>query len=188
MKNTTTSAQSGVGLLVLFCLFAQFASAATDGTIGATSTGELEISMTVKDAPESEIQISGLEDFDFGKVAVQQTPTPITISSICVYLSSASTYQLAVTDVNPNPAAFSPLGYLTPDDASAPERQYRYAYVDPDGVTVDTNQPHGGLRGSSNAVCAASDMASLTISPLSITQDVSGVTWTGTMTLTVTPE
>ena len=138
-------------------------------------------------AAASEIQISGLEDFDFGEVAVTETPTPITASSICVYLSSATTYGLEISGVSLN-ASFSPIGYLTPDDASAPDRQFRYQFIDPDGDIVETNQPIGNLRGSATPICSAADMASLTISPLSITQDVNGVSWTGTMTLTVTPE
>jgi hypothetical protein len=162
--------------------------AATNGILDTTSTGTSNIALTNAGASSPEIQISGLEDFHFGNVAVTETPTPMTISSICVYLSSASSYTLQISGVNPNPAAISPIGYLTPSNPTSPDRQYRYSFVAPNGVTVEDNAVYGGLSGSSTPSCNSVDMASLTISPLSITTDVINEVWTGTMTLTVTPE
>jgi len=61
--------------------------AATPGTIGATSTGTLEIDLTIAD----EVRISNLEDIDLGQFAGANLTGG---SPACVYRSGTGNYQI----------------------------------------------------------------------------------------------
>ena len=173
-------------------LFIPAFAAATDGTLGSTSTASMSISLTSIDNPASEIQITGLQDIDFGDVEYSVTPSPITVGSICVYLSTASTYSISLDGNGNSPS----VGSLHTDLSGGTRlfRYYSFEYTDPDGNIVNTSDTMSGLRGSASPECSLSETASLTIEPFQSDagQRLGGNTpdrvWTGTMNITVSPD
>jgi hypothetical protein len=180
MKKLIYSTFIGASLLI------PVLASAVDGALGATSTGSFDITLNSIVPPASEIQISGLQDISFDNVAANETPSPVTLGTICVYLSTASTYAI---EIDAQASVFpSSSGNLGTSVASGTHfRHYNYEYTDPVGLSVTSNQPTSGLVGSSNPVCSLGDMAQLTISPQAHAF-ASPNPWTGTFSITVTPE
>ena len=72
-------------------LFAGQAFAASQGTIGATSTGESVVSLTIND----QVQISGVDDIALG--AFDGTNDLTGSTAFCVYRSGAGSYEMTLT-------------------------------------------------------------------------------------------
>ena len=81
-----------VALLAMTALTAGNAIAATDGTLGATSTGTSPVTLTI---PEL-FRISSLADFALGAYA--GTGTMTSNDDVCVYHNGDGTYQVTGTD------------------------------------------------------------------------------------------
>lgn len=163
---------------------------ATDGVLGPTSQGSVNLSFTVTAPPTAEIQISGLDDFDWGNVEVYTDLLPIT-KDVCVYLPLGGTYTITIEPVN-----YGFLGLLDRVD---------YSVIYTDGVTelfmdssTFTSETASGFSGSSSAGCMTdSTFSQLTIDPqvaFSQIADPSGSTiaendvFTEQLILTVTPD
>ena len=166
-----------------FCA-ASYASA-TDGDLGATSTGSFAISMTVLTNNAADISITGLEDIDFGIIALGSTPTPITISSICVFISEGTKYSVELDGgLNSNRGE----GTLTSTDGG--EYAYDFEYVGPVGTRVSGTNTNSDFTGSVLEDCGQFASASLTISPslANLSTSVPGAIYSGTLDLTVIPD
>lgn len=74
------------------------ASAATNGTLGSTSTGSVEISANIQDTAPTEIQITGMEDIDFGILSTGSGSLEVqsNLTGACIYMPSGGTYDLTV--------------------------------------------------------------------------------------------
>ena len=131
---------------------------ATDGTLGATSTGDVGVRVIVIDTPASEAKITGLQDFDLAHITEFQTPPAVTLNNICVFLSTAATYSLTISSSN-LPA--SNTGKMANGTREVP---YTWAFADKDGKSVTTKNG-SALAGSNNANCSGGETASLTITP-----------------------
>ena len=153
--------------------------AATQGTTGATSTGDLDISLTILD----EIRISGLQDITLGTFAGTDLGGA---SPVCVYRSGTGNYNLTATgdgagsafeldDGGTNTVAYT----VTYDDGSGPTGLTS-------GITL-TGQTGGdpasdtcagtGQNGQVVVNVLATDMAALP-----------AAAYNGTLTLVVAPE
>ena len=89
------------GLVVLGALMlSTTATAATDGTLGLTSTGTTDISIIKGDTA----QITGLTDIVLAPWTINN-PTPIGTSPACVY-TSTGTYQMTATSANGSGTTF----------------------------------------------------------------------------------
>ncbi len=96
---TKSSPKIIVGIGVTACALASgFALAATQGSLGSTSTGTININ-SIKGAA---IQISGLTDISFPSSAT--TPAPIE-STACVYATTGS-YTVLATSSHPSGSTF----------------------------------------------------------------------------------
>ena len=184
-------------LLLTSLAIPSMAVAATDGTIGATSTGNVNISFVAEAPvapPEPEVEIFGLEDFNFGSKAPDDPmPSAITISNICVYLTVQGTYSLALEGDQLTSSGLSG-GDIVP---------YTATYTDPvSGTSLVHNatppgfggaSTKGGFAGSNTfGSCAPSELASLEIALLGDVlhpeQGQEDFDYFGTLTLTVSPE
>lgn len=81
------------------------AFAATDGTVGPTSTGTMQVSISLEQPPASDVQIFGLDDIAFGshQTDIFQIQTGRTF---CMTKSDGGTVNLMIID-NVNPNAFA---------------------------------------------------------------------------------
>ena len=172
---------------VLFAAALAFPStslAATDGTLGATSSGTVGVSMTgIASTTGSQISITGLQDVDFGNAVVGTVPSPKTINNICVFLTSAATYSISFLvnhlDSGPNAA----LLYRSSD--GLPAGGYTLRYADNNGNSTTLFNGGSGYVGSSTSGCSGGNTASLTVIPSGVTRagQMSGI-----ITLTVAPD
>lgn len=156
------------------------AFAATQGTVGATSTGDLDITVTINDG----VRISNLTDvvttFD-GTNDIADT------QSVCVYRNGTGLYAITATGdggVGGNEFII--------DTVAADELDYTVQWNDGTGAVGMTSGTQ--LTGQQNADvadpnCAGGDTANLTIGVLAsdMVAAPSGV-YTGTLTLVVAPE
>jgi len=79
---------------------ASFAAAATDGSLGATSTGTAEIDLTIADR----VQVTGLDDINLGTFGGSGDMTGAT--AFCVYRNGTGLYDVTVSSANESGAAF----------------------------------------------------------------------------------
>ena len=160
-------------------------SAATDGTKGATSTGDMRLSVTIDQPPEPAVQISGLTDILFDRITSGETPPPETISNICVVLENANTYSIELSsEHNGNQGR----GRLL-DTNTFSSMYYNWEFSDNAGTAV-TTALGTGLVGSTDANCLDGNTASLVITPEEGTnRDLSfRIIIEDVLTLTVSPE
>ena len=159
------------------------AQAATDGTLGSTSEASMNISLTSAGAATNEVQITGLQDINFGSIEQGTTPSPIRLGRICVFMSEASTYSIEIT---PHAPAGAQLGLLFSELGLDLTYSWRYETSD-GGFTVSTLGSN--FVGSSTAGCSSATFASFTVSPNSVSGTGNeDVVYTGSITLTVSPE
>lgn len=71
------------------------ALAATDGTLGDSSSGIADITLNVIDEPTSEIQITGLQDMAISHAVGDAAPAEQAID-LCVYMDFPGTYSLQI--------------------------------------------------------------------------------------------
>jgi spore coat protein U-like protein len=171
--------------LIAAAILATQAHAATDGTLGLSSTGSLNISLTAQSAPQAQIRISGLTDVNFGSVQIGQTPAPITQSNICVHMTLPGTYSIVLDGGGSTVAG--PDGFLL---GSLSALGYDWIFTDRNGLAV-TGATGAGLSPSASAACGAGQYASLQIAPREVTETggPGGIgAYTGSLTLIVSPE
>lgn len=152
--------------------------AANQGSLGATSTGDLTISMTTED----QIQISNLEDIalaDSGSGDFSGT------SPACIYRNGTGAYTLTASGSGVANA-------FTISDGGANNLAYDITYDD--GTGAQTLAAATALVGRTNADTASKTCASGNNGTISINVAAASVlavpagTYTGSLTLTVSPE
>jgi len=154
--------------------------AATQGTVGATSTGDLDISLTIVD----EVRISNLVDITLGTFLGADLGGS---SPACVFRSGTGNYEITATgDGGTGSDEFA----LTDGTNSV---DYTVAYDDGSGaVLVSSGTPLTGQTGGDPAsdTCAGTgDNGTIAVNVLA--SDMEGLpagAYTGTLTLTVAPE
>lgn len=72
------------------------ALAATDGTLGNSSSGTAEITLNVSDAPAAQIKVSGLDDIRITHTREQGPGGNSAFDWFCVYMDSAGTYKVEI--------------------------------------------------------------------------------------------
>lgn len=161
------------------------ATAATDGSLGDTSTGTLTFTLTVTDpAPTgTQIRITGLTDFEFD-ATVGDVAAPIDQSiNLCVYMDNSGTYNAEVTAT-------------ALEDAASTLFPYSFEYLDTISTTsisgtVDTDagvtQSQAALTPSNTLDCTTGDApATLTLGIPAV--PAAATTATGSITITVSPD
>lgn len=132
------------------------ALAANDGALGATSTGDLDVTLSVADRA----QITGLDDIALG--AYGGTGSLGGASTFCVYRNGTGVYDLTVSSLNEDSGTFRatddgtnfiPYTVEVADSVVAAER-----------VLVASNAPLTGLVGNGTSTsCGGGDNASLEV-------------------------
>lgn len=94
LRETVNMKISKLALFATLSVMVGSASAATDGTMGATSTGTSGVTLI----KESTVQITGIADLDLGTAGFL-TVDASTSDDVCVFSSSGS-YSVTVTSTN----------------------------------------------------------------------------------------
>ena len=177
-------------LLTATALTSTSAMAATDGTVGGTSTGTTNVSLDLQAAPAPTIAISGLADLDFGTITassgsnVTLTGQQASISNICVLLSGATTYALNINSQN---AVQANISYL--NDAASNSISAVWEYNDGNGTTVTTENSTGLSSGPAAVTCNdINSKASLTLTLPNGGAPFPAGAYSDVLTLTVSPE
>lgn len=168
------------GLAFAGVLFAGQAMAASDGTLGATSTGTSLVSLTVNDR----VQISSVADIALGAYA--GTGTMSGQSTYCVHRNGGDDYTLTLTT---NEAAYQVASASTGDTIAFT------VLVDDDndasagGAALAYNTASGNLVGHVAAACGGADNAAIQVSFTEANlQAVSSANdYQATVTMLVTP-
>jgi hypothetical protein len=160
------------------------ATAATDGSLGATSTGTVAISASVP----TRARISGLSDVAF----TNQDPSTAAASAqdVCVW-SNTTTKAYTITATGSGTAsAFT----LTNGSGTVP---YSVEWAGTSGATSGTALVAGTASGSqtsaaTNQICASGPVASASLVVKMATADLGtmtgGSSYTGALTLLITPQ
>lgn len=150
--------------------FAGFA--ATDGTLGSTSTGTITITANI----DQLVRISRLDDLDMGSLS----PTNLSATeNFCVYSNSSPNYQITATGSGTG-------GAFAVSDGSL-ELPYLLTI---NGNSAASGSPLSGAGANQfSTVCGATDNATLTVlfNSTEIAAANTG-TYNGVLTLTVAPE
>jgi hypothetical protein len=159
------------------------ADAATQGSLGATSTGTVGVTATVP----ARVQISGLSDFAFG--TLDPSTAASSAENVCVWSNTATKgYNLTATGDGASNAFTLTNGTTT--------LAYAVEWAGTSGQTtgsaLTTNNPKTGLTSTATAPnCLSSTTASLVVkfSTAQMQAAVGGATaYSGTLTLLVAPE
>ena len=146
--------------------------AATDGTLGATSSGSLNITATIDDL----VNISRLDDLDVGSLS----PSNLTATeAFCIYRNGTGAYQITATGSGTG-------GAFAVTDGSI-DLPYTLTI---NGNAVAPGAPLSGTGANQTSiVCGATDNAALTIA-FNSTEIAAANTglYSGVLTLTVAPE
>ena len=92
-----------IGAAALALMLPHAAMAATDGQPGVTSTGSIDVTLTVNPPGATTVQVFGLDDFDFGTVSTENTSvTPIAMATnyFCLLRSDAGNVRVTVVQTN----------------------------------------------------------------------------------------
>ena len=160
------------------------ALAATDGTLGATSTGGVGITLEIEQ--DAVIQVTGLGDFYLGSLEEGSlSEASFTDNEVCIFTAGAQTYSLEISSLN-NPDS-NGVGHMSDGDAKTVE--YSWRFDDNDGHVLEDNNTQSGLTAADEAGCASGGAASMAITvdgaPLAVD---SFTPFSDTITLTVAPE
>ena len=159
-------------------------SAASQGSLGATSTGSIAISLSVA----GRVQISGLSDVAF--VAVSPDAAAISAQNVCVW-SNTATKGYSVT------ASGSGAGDAFELASTSQTASYSVAWNAAAGQTAGTPlragaQVSGMSSSATSADCRAGGAASssliVTVDPATLQAAQPDTPYTGTLNLLVTPE
>jgi hypothetical protein len=90
---------------VIAGLFTSAAFAATDGTLGSTSTGQVDLDLEILDS----VEISALNDIDFGQYGGGDTGDINAGDAYCVFVNGGDDYNITPTSSN---GKFSMVGTL----------------------------------------------------------------------------
>ena len=173
------------------------AFAATDGTLGATSTGTVNVAINVQPPAATQVQVLGLDDFDFGTVQTSNTAvTAITELSdkFCLNRSDAGNVlvTLSQTGVASGNSARVQEGIDSNTDGVFETINLGVAIYDPDdsgyGFGIGTTENLVQSGPSCTAASGSGTAHTLVIAPVSLPSfNTSALTgdFSGTLTLTV---
>lgn len=184
MEMTKFAPRALIGSLLIGC--ASFSSpgiAATDGTLGATSTGTVSITASVP----NRARITGLADVDF----TNQDPATAATSAqdVCLWSNTATKAYTITASGSGTGSAFT----LSNGGASVP---YQVQWAGAPGAATGTALTAGGASASftstaDNQNCSSGPSASASLIVGMDTADLgsmsAGSNYTGTLTLLVTP-
>ena len=171
-------------LLLSAALSGGAAEAATQGSLGATSSGSISISLSVA----GRVQISGLSDVAF--VAVSPDAAATAAQNVCVW-SNTATKGYSVT------ASGSGAGNAFELSGPANTTPYAVAWSDATGQTSGTplnaGAPLSGLTSSAirpdcSSGGAASSSLIVTVDPAALQAAQPDTTYTGALNLLVSPQ
>lgn len=175
-------------LLLSAALCGGAASAATQGSLGATSSGTVSISLSVA----GRVQISGLSDVAF--VAVSPDMAATAAQNVCVWSNTATKGYSVTASGNGAGDAF---------ELSGPANPAPYAVAWSDAAGQSAGQASGtplsagaalsGLKSSASSPdCSSGGAASssliVTVDPATLQAAQPDTTYTGTLNLLVTPQ
>lgn len=177
MKKSLANAAKGLVTGGIAALLASGAYAAVDGVPGFSSTGTLDISITVDD----EVRISNLGDILLGTFAGTDATGS---SAACIYRNSATTYQITASgDGTANAFTLSdgtgtvPYSVTYADASATPVSVASgIALTGQDGADTDVDCAVTGNNASIGVTVSAADAAALPAG-----------NYTGTLTLVVAP-
>ena len=173
--------------LLLIGLFFPFgALAATDGTLGATSTGTLAISLTINSA----IQVSEMDDLTFSFTPGVDTGPITDNSTFCVYTNNGTgNYATTVTSANATGTTFRVKDAGTNFITYTAEWDEDIALASP--TTLQSGVQLTSITGAdqANTDCLTTDVAAfrVTFADAALQAAASG-TYTDTVTAIVAPE
>lgn len=131
-------------------------SAATDGSLGSTSTGQLDLDLEVLDS----VEITQLTDIDFGQYGGGDTGDINDGDSFCVYVNGGDDYTITPSSSN---GSFVLTGSNFADEI---EYSVRFAGAATGASSVDAttyNTASATFQGSVKRDCDGSDNASLDV-------------------------
>jgi spore coat protein U-like protein len=166
------------------------AMAATDGTLGATSTGTMNVSLTVTPNTDNYVQILGLEDFIFpSSLAGTVGALGQTNQYICLNKNTLGTVNLDI--VSSNPGNFTPDSLYIAELADGTNRvPYFMALQAPDGVRVVGNGQSWSNTAATPSACTAASGNGVAYRLYGGIESVSPIvagTYSNTFTLTLSP-
>jgi hypothetical protein len=173
-----------LGLVVALIAFERFGVAATQGSLGATSTGSINIS--VKTALRA--QLSGLADITL--TGVDPSANLNNAQSVCAWTNSGTGYTITATGSGAASAfLISPTGGATPNTVA-----YAVQWAGTSGQTSGTALTAGTASSTftsaaTSPTCAGGTSASLivNITSTNLQTMIAGTAYTGTLTLLMTP-
>ncbi len=172
-------------LVALALGFAAPAGAATQGTLGSTSQGSVVITATVP----NRAQITGLTDINFTNA--DPTTTATATQNDCVWSNTATKgYSIKATGSGTAGAFTLASGALTPIPYSV---QWNQSSGQSSGTALTAGTPLSGLVSTATSSTCSSGPASTSSLIVSIASSdlqnmVAATSYTGTLTLLVTPQ
>ncbi|EZP55808.1 hypothetical protein BW41_00887 [Sphingomonas sp. RIT328] len=172
-------------ILSVSLLAATPAAAATNGTLGATSTGTVQITLSVP----SRVQISGLTDISFANADPSQQAS--SSQSNCVWSNTATKgYTITATGSGTGGAFTLASGALTPVSYAV---LWNQSAGQTSGTALVAATASSGFVSTATApTCATSPSATssltVTIAPSQLQAMPSLTAYTGTLTLLVNPQ
>lgn len=173
------------GSVLLLACSSVAANAATQGTLGATSTGTVGISATIP----ARVQITGLSDFGFG--SIEPGAAASTSKNVCVWSNTGTKgYNITATGDGASSAFTLSNGSTT----LAYGVEWAGSSAQATGTALTTNTAATGFTSTAvSPTCAAAPTttASLIVkftSAQTLAAVGSGTAYTGTLTLVVAPE
>ncbi|MAM71169.1 MAG: hypothetical protein CMP91_08515 [Gammaproteobacteria bacterium] len=133
------------------------ALASTDGSLGSTSTGQIDLDLEVLDS----VEINELDDIDFGQYGGGDSGDINDGDAYCVYVNGGGDYNITPTSSN---GEFKLVG-----DSSADEIAYTVKFAGAaTGASSESavayNSPSATFQGSSARDCGAANNASVDVS------------------------
>ena len=141
---------------VIAGLFSTAAFAATDGSMGSTSTGQIQIDLEVLDS----VEISSLDDINFGQYGGTDTGNLNAGDAYCVYRNGGDGYTITPTSAN---GKFSLVGVLG-DEIDYTVKLAGAATGAAAASAVSYNAASATFTGSSARDCGSADNSSVDVS------------------------
>ena len=153
--------------------------AAADGTLGATSSGDTDISLEIVDR----VQITNMKDIALGSYS--GSGAMVDSTSFCVYRNGGDQYQLTLTT---DTGAFQ-LDSATTLDSIAFTTKVDADLTPADGAGIAYNTASAGMTGAGAVDCGGSDNASLeiTFAEAALQAASTAADYQATMTVLVEP-
>jgi hypothetical protein len=130
--------------------------ASTDGTLGATSTGRIDLDLEVLDS----VEISGLNDIDFGQYGGGDTGDVNAGDSYCVYVNGGDDYNITPTSAN---GEFKLVGDSSADEISYVVKFAGAATGAASESAVSYNTASSTFQGSATRDCGSTNNASVDV-------------------------